>query len=436
MDQESFRKLLESSRTPRPSSKGTPTASRGSIATTTTKSKAKTVDASEPAFKPRKVKKGGQGKYRDRAVERREGVGNDFAEVETLLEDFEKRNADAADLEEKRRYLGGDAEHSILVKGLDFALLEQNKARAAAEAAAQDDESLEKAFEEAATIPKKRTREDILRELKAKRQKGEIDEEAAKTEKAEKEKKERERDLALEEAKKKGKFKPIGFKPIGESAGAEGKKQKKKVKEKDEGERKKKKRKVQSADGKDTEPGLEAASGAAESAQIAEASTSKQEAPKPAPPPPPESEPLDDDFDIFAGAGEYEGLNIGDDDEDEEGEADAGPPPPESEPTQEPTPPAKANWFGSEESEPPALPTGPPPIIEKLKAKSRSPAPPAAGNEEEEEQPTKLAPLAGSAIPSIKEFLRMEEEAEKEKKRKARRDKKKGKKSKDDGDSE
>ncbi|TFK48543.1 hypothetical protein OE88DRAFT_540679 [Heliocybe sulcata] len=426
MDQESFRQLLESRRGTQSNANGTPTAPRGSLVGKP-KTKAKTVSASEPAFQPRKVKK--PGKYRDRATERREGGPNDFAEAEALLEDFEKRNAEAADLEDKRRYLGGDSEHSILVKGLDFALLEQNKARVAAEAAAVDDELLEKAFEEVAVVPKKRTREEIMRDLKAKRKKGDVDinvnaegeDEGAR---AEKEKEQKEKDL--EEAKKKGKFRPIGFKPIG-GAAEEGKKKKKK--EKDEGERKKKKRKIESAAPAPTEDKTTAT-------RNAQPSTSKQEAPQlPAPAiSPPEPEPMDDDFDIFAGAGEYEGVDLGDDEDEEEGEVAAEQSRPEGSPTaEEPSePPAGTKWFATDD-ERPALPSGPPPILEKLKAKARTPQPEEG---EEEEQPARLAPLAGSAIPSIKEFLRMEEEAEKEKKKKARRDKKKGKKSKDDGDSE
>lgn len=69
--------------------------------------RAKTISASEPAFKPRKVKK--EGKYRDRAAERRVGGGNDYAQVrivtvlqpishkvqvEAILDDFNKRTAD------------------------------------------------------------------------------------------------------------------------------------------------------------------------------------------------------------------------------------------------------------------------------------------------------------------------------------------------------
>jgi IK cytokine len=72
------------------------------------------MDASQPAFKPRKVKKGSS-QYRDRAAERRVGEGNDFAQVcssdslsliliimlfaqvEAVLEDFERQIADSED---------------------------------------------------------------------------------------------------------------------------------------------------------------------------------------------------------------------------------------------------------------------------------------------------------------------------------------------------
>ena len=82
-------------------------------------------------------------------------------------------------MEEQRKYLGGDADHTVLVKGLDFALLEQTKAKLAATDSVVDDEVLESAFLEgsssAPSIPRKRTREDILKELKEKRGKGGAD---------------------------------------------------------------------------------------------------------------------------------------------------------------------------------------------------------------------------------------------------------------------
>ena len=59
----------------------------------------KAISASEPAlpaFKPRKLKKAAED-YRDRAEERRLGKEGDYAQVEAMLEEFEKRNADNED---------------------------------------------------------------------------------------------------------------------------------------------------------------------------------------------------------------------------------------------------------------------------------------------------------------------------------------------------
>ena len=56
-------------------------------------SRSKAVDAPKPAFQPRKVKKQTEGKYRDRASERREGKASDYAQAEALLQDFKKRTA-------------------------------------------------------------------------------------------------------------------------------------------------------------------------------------------------------------------------------------------------------------------------------------------------------------------------------------------------------
>ena len=56
----------------------------------------KAISACEPAFKPRKVKKASEA-YRDRAEERRLGKKGDYAQVEAILEEFEKRNAENED---------------------------------------------------------------------------------------------------------------------------------------------------------------------------------------------------------------------------------------------------------------------------------------------------------------------------------------------------
>lgn len=68
--------------------------------------------------------------------------------MEKLLEDFEARKANATaeeleEIEKQRAYLGGDAEHSVLVKGLDYALLAARKAELAREEAENMDEELE-----------------------------------------------------------------------------------------------------------------------------------------------------------------------------------------------------------------------------------------------------------------------------------------------------
>lgn len=56
----------------------------------------------------------GSNKYRDRADERRKGHNPDYAD---------KLNQMASMDAETSKYLGGDVEHTHLVKGLDYALL-------------------------------------------------------------------------------------------------------------------------------------------------------------------------------------------------------------------------------------------------------------------------------------------------------------------------
>ncbi|KDQ26607.1 hypothetical protein PLEOSDRAFT_1113133 [Pleurotus ostreatus PC15] len=412
MDQESFRRLLETSR--KSGDAARPGVRPKSI------SKHKTVDASQPAFQPRKVKKASNAEYRDRASERRGGKGNDYAQVEALLEDFERRNADADkdDVEEQRKYLGGDGDHSILVKGLDFALLEQNKARATL--STEDDDSLEVAFAEASTIghtadaaqnsdgSKKRTRADLLRELKEKREASSSQEKVITP--ADEVKK-------LEQAKKAGKFKPIGFKPIGEAE--EKAKRKKATKDGKDGERKKKKRKVEQRNEDLTTSTPTAQSANSESTKSLESTTPSQ--------PPalnvavaPQEELAPDDFDIFEGVGEYEGIDLGDDDE--EGEHHASPPPGE----EPPAPVRPGGWFVSEDGESSALPQDlRPPPLPIADAAPLGQQGEAEEDGEVEGAPMRLQPLESSALPSIKDFLAMDEAAEKDAKRRKRKEKKK-----------
>ncbi|KAF9650129.1 hypothetical protein BDM02DRAFT_1512192 [Thelephora ganbajun] len=404
MDQDSFRQLLSSrSSTSKASASNTlggGTRQRGSLlASQPSSSKTKPEAGATASFQPHKVKKtNANADYRDRAAERRSGIDHEFTHVETLLNDFEERNKghDKSVVDEQRKYLGGDSEHSVLVKGLDFALLEQNKAKAAVVSNVEDDEALEQAFlgvggststdvVEAVPQPKKKSRQKMIHELKEKRERDEQAENKA-------------ADAGIEEAKKAGKFKPIGFKPI--DGDSEGKKRKK---EKEGGEKKKKKRKVEEVKEKPAEaPGSTQSSAPLVPAALPE--KGKQ--------PEPEPEPLDPDFDIFAGVEEYAG-EIEDDDETEDKH-------PIAEDSQEPQPDVdwqRRGWFDE-----PKSPTPPP----------REPTPPAeepseTKDEEMEGEPAsvRLAPLASSI--SVKDVLAIDDAVAKEEKRKARKEKKKKK---------
>ncbi|THH27747.1 hypothetical protein EUX98_g6447 [Antrodiella citrinella] len=403
MDQDSFRQLLQK----KPSSGKTIASNAPAVKPKAKKAKAKKGDG--PEFKPRTVKKDKDkvdGSYRDRALERRTGKESDYAQIEALAEDFEKRaeaeDADKLEIEEQRKYLGGDGDHSVLVKGLDFALLEQNKARALSSTV--DDDTLEQAFIQgssastSASSGKKRTREDIVRELKNKRPKTDtavaVDESAS-----------------IEEAKKAGKFKPIGFKPVG-SAADEGKWKKKVEKLKGDGKdgiTRKKKKKAQ-----DDEIGQKGEVSVAPSVNVVVKAT------KPVTPAP---EPEPEDFDIFADAGEYNGLDLGDDDDEEEGEQPDKP----SENEEEAAPPLKGNWFAEEEEGQVSAP-GPP-----ADSNNKPVSPHEEGERDEEgeedddepQAPMRLVPLASSSIPSIKDILAMDDAAQKEQKRRAKKEKKK-----------
>ena len=307
-------------------------------------------------------------------------------------------------IEEKRKYLGGDSEHSVLVKGLDFALLEQTRARVALANDALDDESLEQVFKEvsAADKPKKKTREELMRELKEKRAGG-----AAASGSLEKSTSAEEEAQKLEQAKQAGKFKPIGFKPIGQSA-SEGKKKKKKAKDGEDGERKKKKRKL-------------------DAGAVEEKTPTPVEAPappKPAPLPQPTEEPIDDDFDIFADAGEYNGLELDDDDEADEDKS------PRRSPSPEEGNIVPRQWIPVEDSGPILERKESQPPVDQHSSKgeaapSRTPPRPEDIEMEEEYVPTQLVPLASSALPDIKELLEMDRAATSSWKNKKKKGKKK-----------
>jgi IK cytokine len=302
----------------------------------------------------------------------------------------------------QRRYLGGDSDHSILVKGLDFALFEQNRARLASTSSKQDDEALEEVFAQKASTSSaptstKRSRADIIKELKEKRASGGESEQPKE-------------EVVAEKPTTSSKFRPIGFKPIGSSAEEKVKKKKRK----EGSEPRKKKRKVEPST---MDPGEQTGLKGI-----------------PTPPPPVENvgstsaltetiqaESVEDDFDIFADAGEYKGVEFdSDDDDNEEPETGHGRPPHSAPIAGNMSVPPSRGWFDdSAEPEPSAQPPPTP---------AEQPTPvPEAKVDDEEEQPARLAPLTSSAIPSIREFLAMDEVVEKEEKRKARKEKRKGK---------
>ncbi|KAG9283945.1 hypothetical protein G9A89_005452 [Geosiphon pyriformis] len=136
LNQDDFRKLLQ---TPRPgeiSSKvrlgGLGLNSRIPLPLTPKVTFAKTADNPPPKFKRSQFKKPAEvdevasndNKYRDRAAERRKGANPDYQETEQILKALNKSESlEAKTIYEQSKYLGGDTEHTHLVKGLDFALL-------------------------------------------------------------------------------------------------------------------------------------------------------------------------------------------------------------------------------------------------------------------------------------------------------------------------
>lgn len=319
----------------------------------------------------------------------------------------------------------------MLVKGLDFALLEQNRARLASSTAAEDDASLEQAFQEVATsAPRKRTREEIVQALKAKRAKTSGAGEANADEGVGVAKPPLSADPALEEAKKAGKFRPIGFKPIG--GGSEEKpKKKKKVKAKtasQEGEASRKKAKTDTPSERPPpvpKPAPEA--GPSTNADVPVVS------PPPPPIPAPDPEPVEDEFDIFADAGDYTGVDLGDEDEGNEGLRSDGER--EEGEMKEAPPPPKGRWFAMEGEDRPDEPTSPPakgadeeasPLVNVRPPPVEAPSDREDG-EDEDERPIRLQPLASSAIPSIRDLLDMDASSGKGGKRGGKKGKKKEK---------
>jgi IK cytokine len=269
--------------------------------------------------------------------------------------------------------------------------LEQNKARASV--SCDGDDELEKAFQEMTarssagySTPVKRTKEELIRELKLKRHRDNADFETHV--------KEGEGKL-LEGAKKAGKFKPIGSHQAGETNRA------KKVKAKD-GERKKKKVKVNVASEKQ---GASDETGAGQEQHTSRTDTNASLS----------REGLvlisTDPVDIFAGVEEY---NVIEADDNEPENVDDGDLPIREDAV------ARGKWCEVEESDLlPLPPRIPPRIVQPLRDIT-------APEDTEQEQPARLIPLASSSLPSIRDFLAMDEALEAEEKKKKRKEKRKG----------
>ncbi|BGP01057.1 hypothetical protein NBRC10513v2_004931 [Rhodotorula toruloides] len=426
MDQDAFRHLLA---TPaHPSSSSTPSSSRSRFGQAPPKRPAGTAaDAKELSteFKPRKTafkpKRAPDGSvYRDRAAERRLGKDGDFAEAEKLFEDFKARSEgiDKDTLETQMKYLGGDAKHSILVKGLDMALLERNKheqAKKADEELGDVEDELEAALAAppepstlTSTAPpagegKKKTRDELLAELKAMRG-GQAASASPPVEKDP-----RFKPLGGSSGDKMGKGKEIAGAASGwKAVGAAG-----------DGEKKKRKKKKVAP---------------APAPAVTEAQPAKKESsPPPAPlPPQPAPEDIDDDMDIFGDAGEYKGLDSDDSDEEDSTPAKPAASPP---PHAEAAPATKRKYFDDDEEDDPQYSTSTAPnAVTDLAAKQAAADAAAAEvkrsrrtgggeddeGEEEEAAAMRLEGLSRSG-PSVKELLEMDKAAEAEEKRKAKK---------------
>ncbi|KAA1084358.1 hypothetical protein PGT21_025521 [Puccinia graminis f. sp. tritici] len=235
MDQDAFRALLSTPNPSRPTQSSRPNGrlvlGGGSAGRSANSSQASgstyKPGSSSTSLKPRKSKpkdsadgsvkdsdRSSRGGYRDRASERRKGLDGDFAEAEHLLENFQARVAAAGSqidkdvLEQQTKYLGGDERHTILVKGLDHALLERRKAELSegGKLGQVTDDDLEIAYEQNAKqappedlapssttskAVKRKHRDELIEQLKNARTPADL--------------------VVVEKLKAAGKFKPIGF---------------------------------------------------------------------------------------------------------------------------------------------------------------------------------------------------------------------------------
>ncbi|CAG8487599.1 7692_t:CDS:2 [Paraglomus brasilianum] len=174
LNQDDFRKLLQ---TPRP---GDATSKIGSLGTASNRQRlippqtprvggntSSTVTKAETLIsKPRKSRfikptptSPPHNQYRDRAAERRENANPDYQDTEQILKALNQTETLASKtVYEQSKYLGGDTEHTHLVKGLDFALLTKVRNELSKEGQEDEDEDttreLERLKEETQEVPR------------------------------------------------------------------------------------------------------------------------------------------------------------------------------------------------------------------------------------------------------------------------------------------
>ncbi|XP_053400191.1 protein Red-like [Mercenaria mercenaria] len=110
-------------------------------------------------------------KYRDRARERRDGHNDDQADTISTTADYRAVAPDAKSVEnlaerrkqviQESKYLGGDMEHTHLVKGLDYALLEKVRAEISSKEL-QEEQEMEKAVSQDAKEKKEEEPEEHI----------------------------------------------------------------------------------------------------------------------------------------------------------------------------------------------------------------------------------------------------------------------------------
>ncbi|KFG46347.1 RED family protein N-terminal region protein, partial [Toxoplasma gondii GAB2-2007-GAL-DOM2] len=107
----------------------------------------------------RREGEGALARYKDRAKERRKGKDELYQQVAEELQEMKERSI------EESKYLGGDVEHTHLVKGLDFALLSKVRSELEKEALKKEQSQQEEASEKKTAQKKMKILSPLARRL-------------------------------------------------------------------------------------------------------------------------------------------------------------------------------------------------------------------------------------------------------------------------------